>query len=299
MGTTYRKYKDISDYKSICEFLERSYSSYGTRFDNNINLFEFQCALARGREGTLKDIDEVLDNVFLWSDGEALVGILEGDSFCIAPDYRHIFNEIVQVREEICPEEDEEIEWNILEGDEDFENILREKGYYRTEEYWVNRDIDSSTIEEDPELPEGFYVKLVPDLENCDRVYQAYKLCYGILFNEVIFENFYKTSTYRKELDMVIMGPDDQVVALCSGRYDKKNKMASIEAVSCYHDYRRKGISKAMILHALQEAKKLGAEKITVFTAMPERYPAPNRLYESVGFNVVENSYVWKKSKED
>lgn len=299
MGITYRRYKDLRDYERICEFLEGTYSSYGTRFDDNINLFEFQCALSRGREGTLKELDDILNKAFLWFDGEELVGILEGGSFCIAPDYRHIFHEIVQVGEKICSEEDDDIEWNIFDGDEDFENVLNEKGYYRTEEYWVNRDIDRSAIEDTPKLPDGFYVKLVPDLENHDRVYQAYKLCYGILFNEVIFENFYKTSTYRKELDMVIMGPDDKVVALCSGRYDEKNKMASIEAVSCYHEYRRKGISKAMILHALHEAKNLGAEKVTVFTAMPERYPAPNRLYESVGFNVVGNSYVWKKNKQD
>lgn len=45
------------------------------------------------------------------------------------------------------------------------------------------------------------------------------------------------------------------------------------------------------------EAKKLGAKKATVLTAMPEKYPAPNRLYESVGFKVVGNSYVWKKIK--
>ena len=110
-----------------------------------------------------------------------------------------------------------------------------------------------------------------------------------------MLKNFYETSTYRKELDLVIMSPDNKVAALCSGRYDEKNRMASIEAVSCYPEYRKKGIGKAMILYALNEAKKLGAERTTVFTAMPEEYPVPNRLYESVGFKVVGNLYIWKK----
>ena len=43
--------------------------------------------------------------------------------------------------------------------------------------------------------------------------------------------------------------------------------------------------------------KKLGAKKATVFTAMPEEYPAPNRLYDSVGFEIVGNLYIWKKLK--
>lgn len=45
----------------------------------------------------------------------------------------------------------------------------------------------------------------------------------------------------------------------------------------------------------LKNAKDLGADKATVFTAMPEKYPAPNKLYDSVGFKVVGNIYLWKK----
>lgn len=295
MGITYRRYKDISDYKKICEFLEKTYLSYGTRYYNNINLFEFQCALASGKEGSLKEIDEVLNKAFLWFEGDELIAMLDGDTFCIASDYRDDFNEMVEVREKFSSEKDEDIEWEIFKGDEDFENVLKNKGYFKTEDYWVNRDIDSSTIESVLNLPVGFYVKVVPELKEHDRVYKAYKLCYGRLFNETIFGEFYKTSTYRKELDLVIMGPNHEVVALCSGRYDEKNKMASIEAVSCYHEHRKQGLSKVMISYFLNEAKKLGAKKITVYTGMPEKYPAPNRLYESLGFKVVGKSYVWRK----
>jgi N-acetylglutamate synthase-like GNAT family acetyltransferase len=146
------------------------------------------------------------------------------------------------------------------------------------------------------ELPEGFYIESVPNPKEHDEVYKAYKLCYGILFNKSIFHRFYETSTYRKELDLVVMGPNHNVVALSSGRYDEKNKLVTIEAVSCYHDYRGRGISKALLFNELNVAKELGAETATVYTAMPEKYPAPNKLYESVGFNLVGKRYVWKKN---
>jgi len=81
MTITYRRYKDINDYKLICTFLEKSYESYGTRFDNNLTLFEFQCALSCGLEEPVKSIDEALEKAFLWFDGEELVGILEDGSF--------------------------------------------------------------------------------------------------------------------------------------------------------------------------------------------------------------------------
>jgi hypothetical protein len=39
----------------------------------------------------------------------------------------------------------------------------------------------------------------------------------------------------------------------------------------------------------------LGARKATVYTSMPEKHPAPNKLYESAGFVLVGKRYVWKK----
>ena len=47
--------------------------------------------------------------------------------------------------------------------------------------------------------------------------------------------------SYRDELDIIVMAPDHTPAALCSGRYDTKNKMASFEAVACFDDHCKKG----------------------------------------------------------
>ena len=147
------------------------------------------------------------------------------------------------------------------------------------------------------DLPEGFYIESVPNLTTMMRYIRLINYVYGILIYATIIQNFYNTSTYRRELDLVVIGQDSKVVALCSGRYDEKNKLVTIEAVSCNHDYRGRGISKALLLHELNVAKELGTEKATVYTAMPEKYPAPNKLYESAGFKLAGKKYVWKKEK--
>ena len=297
MRITCRKYRDINDYKLIRTFLENTYESYGTRFDNNLTLFEFQCALSCGLKEPAISIDKALDKVFLWFYGEELVGMLQDDSFCIAIGYRFIFDEIVNVAEKFYSEEDNNFEMSVYENDIDYENVLLNRGYCKTEEYWVRRDLDFNDTLEAAAFPHGFYVESVWNLKELEEVYKAYKLCYGVLFNNNIFEHFYKTSTYRKELDLVVVDQNNHILALCSGRYDEKNKLVTIEAVSCFHEYRRKGISKALLLYALKISKDLGADKATVYTAMPEKYPAPNRLYESVGFKLIGNIYVWEKIK--
>ncbi|MEI5906671.1 hypothetical protein WAK64_06320 [Bacillus spongiae] len=159
-----------------------------------------------------------------------------------------IFDELIKVGEKFYSDSDNKIEWEVYENDTDYENVLLKNGYKKSEEYWVRRDFNLENSINRLELPKGFYIKSVPNLIEHDEVYKAYKLCYGILFNKSIFHNFYETSTYRKELDLVVIGPDNNVVALSSGRFDEKNKLVTIEAVSCYHEYRGKGISKALLL---------------------------------------------------
>ena len=50
------------------------------------------------------------------------------------------------------------------------------------------------------------------------------------------------------------------------------------------------------MLTALRNAQDLGAESATIQTSWQKGHPAPNRSYESVGFELVGNLYFWEKS---
>ena len=114
----------------MCNFLEKSYDTYGTRFDNNLTLFEFQCALSCGLEEPVKSKDEVLI--------KSICGLMvlnyfleyfEEGAFCIAADYRFIFDEVVRVGEELYSDIDNQVEWEIYDHDLDYENALVNRGY--------------------------------------------------------------------------------------------------------------------------------------------------------------------------
>ncbi|MCC5803587.1 GNAT family N-acetyltransferase [Rossellomorea vietnamensis] len=291
MAVIHRQYEGIHDYEEIRMFLETEYLSYETRFDHSLTLFEFQTALSRGLGEQVKTIEEVLENVHLWFNGERLVGFLEEGAFYVAADNRIIFEEMVEVAGSCFSG----MEWEVYEGDTDFEEVLLNKGFIKSEEYWVRRDFDLSQPVDKGRLPEGYEVRSVPDLKEQEEIFQAYKLCYGLLFNQTIFDLFHETSTYRKELDLVVTDHVGKVVALCSGRYEERNELLTIEAVSCFPEYRGRGISKALLRELLLAAKEWGATQATVYTGMPDKFPAPNRLYESAGFKLVGKRYVWKK----
>jgi GNAT superfamily N-acetyltransferase len=172
---------------------------------------------------------------------------------------------------------------------------LIENGYYKTDEYWVLRSFGYTKNIDKPKLPEGYYIKILSEIMDVSGVIQIYNQCLGMDFDEYTIRKADNFDTYRRELDIIVMGPDDKPVALCSGRYDEKNRMAPFEAVACLKDHRKKGISKAMMRYALIAARDLGAEVSTVLTLCPEKFPAPNRLYETVGFKLVGNKYTWCK----
>lgn len=83
-----RKYKNYEDYETICNFLKESYDDYETRFDNNLTLFQFQCAIGRGREKKMKTWDEVMERIYLWFHEAKLIGMYEDGSFCLDKNHR-------------------------------------------------------------------------------------------------------------------------------------------------------------------------------------------------------------------
>ncbi|MBZ9625055.1 GNAT family N-acetyltransferase [Clostridium sp. FP2] len=302
MTISYRKYKDKEDLIKIREFLIESVSITGPKFYCNIGNFEY-CSLLDLPQGKgLESIDEALKNIYLWFEDEKLLGGISPDEdsleFLINPNIRVPFQQMIDIGEMALKdsiEEYEKIEWWVYDGDTEIEEALIKKGYCNSGEYRPHRVFDYSVPVEIPVLPEGYYIKNLSEVSDKNSLIYIYKNCLGMPVDEKTLENFTENATYRNELDVAVMAPDHTVAAFCSGTYDEKNKMASFEAVACHSNHRCKGLTKVIMRYALQKARELGAEKSTVQTSDPKRHLAPNKLYESVGFELVGNINFWRK----
>lgn len=301
-----RRYSGYEDFIKIREFLEECVSITGPKFYMNLGFFDFQWVSDFSSENYIGGLDEMFKDVHLWFEDNKLIGGFwpwgSEINIFIHPNKKSFFTEMVDVAEITVKEtitennQDENIQWEIFDGDVELEEVLKEKGYCKNEEYRPHRVFKYNGSIEIPELPEGYCIKTLKEISDKDRLFEIYRRCLGMNKNEAYLENITKTSTYRNELDVVVMGSDHKVAAFCSGQYDKKNKMASFEAVACSSDHRKKGLSKVMMLTALRNAQVLGAESATIQTSWQKAHPAPNRLYESVGFELVGNLYFWEKS---
>lgn len=312
MAITCRRFHGENDYIKLKEFLQESVSVSGSRFYFNLNDLEFAFDLYEDKS-YIEAVTDQLKNAFLWFEDDKLIGgiwVFNRIQLFINPKDEYRFNEMFKAAEEAvnkCIKEEgedlgvndfSECAWRPFHGDSKIEKVLLENGYYKTDEYWVLRSFDYSEAVEEPKLPEGYYIKTLSQVSDLNKVAEIYEQCLGMGFNEFSLRNANMSDTYREELDIIVMAPDHTPVALCNGRYDEKNKMVSFEAVACHWDHRKKGISKAMMLHGLRAARDLGAEVSTVLTLTPDQFPAPNKLYEGVGFKLAGKRYTWKKIKE-
>ena len=103
-----------------------------------------------------------------------------------------------------------------------------------------------------------------------------------------------RTPGYRNDLDLAVVSESGDQVAMCIAWLDSDNKVGEFEPVACLPDYRRRGLSRAMIVEGLRRLKALGAESAIVYTWSTNE-PAI-RLYESCGFRELFRDRTYTKA---
>lgn len=304
MTVRHRLYKDNADYIKIRDFLQESVSASGPSFYFGLGDFDF-CVALESSPNYLDNVDEIFKDACLWFDDDKLIGGIwpSGNivDIFIHPHKKGLFNEMISVGEKFVnssiSEETKgsEIEWWIFEGDMELENVLKYRGYYKTDLYRTHRVFDYSLPIELQQLPKGYTIRNFLDCDDISIFAELYKNYFKINLKENTLRNFTQTPTYRRELDLVVTAPDGTIACVCTIRYDEKNKIGTFEPVACHPDHKRKGLGKAIMLEGLKRVRNLGANIVTVQTSDPKRNLPANKLYESVGFRKIGDLYFWRK----
>jgi len=87
------------------------------------------------------------------------------------------------------------------------------------------------------------------------------------------------------ECEIVAVAPDGRFAAFTNVWIDEVNRSLLFEPVGTHADFRRRGIGKALMAHALRRMEReRGIERAYVCHAPPSENPAAAALYASVGF---------------
>ncbi len=101
---------------------------------------------------------------------------------------------------------------------------------------------------------------------------------------------------YRHELDWVAVDGSDEMVASALVWLDESTGVGLVEPVGCVPAHRGRGLAAAVTLAALHRLRALGGRLAVVSPRGDDDYPAPRRLYQSLGFRPSARTVTWTRA---
>lgn len=141
-------------------------------------------------------------------------------------------------------------------------------------------------------LPDGFRLQSLADDNDLDKI------------NRVLWRGFnhegpvpddelpgriqlQSAPSFRKDLNIVVVAPDESYVAYAGMWFVPENKLGYVEPVATDPDFRRMGLGRAAVLEAIRRVDHLGAQSIWVGTDLD--------FYMALGFEKQFRRSIWIK----
>jgi ribosomal protein S18 acetylase RimI-like enzyme len=147
-----------------------------------------------------------------------------------------------------------------------------------------------------PRVPDGFRLRTVrgqEDLETRVAVHRA--AFHPSRVTAESYRNVMRAYPYRADLDCVVEAPDGSFASYCLVWLDEAVGVGELEPVGTHPDYERRGLASAVCRFALGRLQALGASTAIVSARGDNAYPAPKKLYESIGFRQRTRSQEYRK----
>jgi ribosomal protein S18 acetylase RimI-like enzyme len=147
----------------------------------------------------------------------------------------------------------------------------------------------------EPELPNGFRLRGVAGKHEAARRASVHREAfYPSRVSDEGYLRFMDLPGYERNLDVVVVAPDEEFAAFSMAWVDEVNRVGEFEPVGTRPTYRRLGLAHAVQLEGLQRMQAAGADTASVAT-WADSEPAI-ALYKSVGFEIVNHELEYSKT---
>ena len=175
--------------------------------------------------------------------------------------------------------------------------VLSRRGYRRGEhpEYQRRRSL-SAPIPDFP-LAEGYTVRSLGDVEELSaRSWASWRAFHSDEPDDrhqgwAWYANVQRAPLYCRDLDLVAVAPDSEIVSFCTIWFDDVTRTGAREPVGTVPEHQRRGLARAVMAEGLRRLQRMGA---TLGTVGSFKAPA-HALYAMVGFTDYDLSEPWAK----
>jgi ribosomal protein S18 acetylase RimI-like enzyme len=236
----------------------------------------------------------------LWFDGDTLVGwgwstgwrTPRGLSYEFRPGYRGLLEEML---EWAAPEL-----LTVKSGDDETVELLHAHGFaHDPEAPWLRSNARSLEQLEEPVLPGGYRLTTMAEYGDFASRAAVHRSAFSFpgapsRFTDEVYDCVRRETPWRADLDCVAVASDGSVAAYALAWLDERNRVGELEPVGVHADEQRRGLGRAVCLHALRRLRDEGADTALVGSRGDDAYPGPRRLYESIGFHEAWRHLVYR-----
>jgi ribosomal protein S18 acetylase RimI-like enzyme len=212
-------------------------------------------------------------------------------AYQVHPEHAGLVDEVIDWYDAVAPG----LERTVLPGAADEFGLARwtAHGYVpdpagnADDGFWTMLNERDLTDVDEPVLPDGFRFRTA-DEAGPDAAVRAHQAAWaGTSYNAAGYRGVRETGSYRGELHVLVEAPDGTMAGSVIGWLDEVNKSVEFEPVGTHPGYRRLGLGRAMLLHAMRQARDAGAGRATVACAGAPAFPKAIGLYHGLGFREI------------
>lgn len=145
-------------------------------------------------------------------------------------------------------------------------------------------------------LPAGFSIRCVNGKDELEQLVALHRAAFGTNHMTVEYRLAMRnTPQYRKELDLVVVTPGDELAAFCvCGFDDPDKKIGYTDPIGTHRSYQRMGLGKAVVSAGLFALRNAGANTVRLGTSSEN--VAMQKLAGTLGFICVSEK-LWFSRK--
>ena len=192
---------------------------------------------------------------------------------------------------------DKQLTIETIETNPFLEKLLVARDYEKESGHYIFREkiLDSDRIEP-VVLPSEFTIKHIETAEDLKRFHYGTELVFNFPDNPDVYEVLRQAPSFVPELDLIVLSPDREIAAIGSVWFDRELSLAEFEPVGTVPEFRKLGLSSALIAEACNRLRGLGCQKVTVMSWSESA--GANRIYEKAGLLPKVKINYWKQEHD-
>jgi ribosomal protein S18 acetylase RimI-like enzyme len=177
------------------------------------------------------------------------------------------------------------------------EALLTGRGYEQGEDVLILNVRALDIPPPSPDLPPGYHIRSIQGEEDvAARVAVHRSAFHPSRMTVEKHRRVMAAPSYQRDLDLVVVAPDETFAAFCIVWYDAANRLGEFEPVGCHADYRRRGLARAVLFEGMRRIIALGGRTAVVFSGGREQDAPARALYDAAGFQQAARLQSWTRT---